>query len=172
MLNKAVKELKNKKISRRKFLELGGRATLASWLSIPLISSLGRIITAFTEVGHGPTAELKKISHQLHPEVDLLILTLSNIIFVQKEQWLMEKMDDKPHLATIIGAEHCGIENEIQSPKEKRIEFLERLSPILPLVVSPLETFYQIAIFDFDSKNWQTKEILEVPELKELLYSL
>lgn len=171
LLTKAKKELKTKQISRRKFLRVTGAVALASYLSTPLLASLSRAASIFTNVGHGPTAEFQKISHKLHPEADLFVLTLRNAILAQKEQWLMEKMGNRPHFATVLGGDHCGIEDQIQYSPQRRLKFLKALKPLLPRVISPKETFYKIAIFDFNGRVWQVRETLEEPELRKLITS-
>lgn len=153
---------KNGQISRRDFL----RATASTWLLTPFVSSMGGFF--FGDIGEEPIAELQKFSHRLHPEDKLLTLTVRNIIIAHKEQWLTERIGKGPHLATILGADHVGIEDWILNSPEERITFLYRSKPIWRPFVAP-ETVYQMVRFDFDGYQWQVGEIFEVPELKELV---
>jgi len=168
LLAKTAQETKHAPISRRDFLKLGGKAALATWLSIPFMSDLGISASLEMREGRSASAEFKKASHRLHPEARLLIDTVRNIVIAHKEQRLMEYMKSHPHLVTILGAAHVGIENDIQSSAEKRLAFLQTLKPILHKVYTP-GTFYRAVRMDFDGKNWQVGDTFEFPELKALI---
>lgn len=173
LVNRGIDLIKTKqlsqRLSRRDFLKAARDMALAFYLATPAYSSLGILASSEINKGHGPTAEFQKISQKLHPEVDLFVLTLRNAILAQKEQWLMEKMGERPHCASVLGMAHSGIEDQIRYSPERRLGFLRRLKPVLPWVISSKETFYQIALLDFNGRFWQVREILEEPELKELI---
>ena len=72
-----------------------------------------------------------KFSSKLHPEQNLLVCRLRNALIAHKQEWLMKKMGTHPHFATILGALHVEIEEQIQYSAEERCKFLQSLKPIL-----------------------------------------
>lgn len=161
MLTKMAQEAK---ISRRNLLKLG----VAVWLSTPFISNLARVISHATGVGEAAGAKFHKFSHKIHPEQNLLAVVLRDAIIAQKEEWLMKRRGNQPHMGTVLGAMHTEIEDQIQHSSEDRLAFLRAAKPIWKQVISP-ETFSKMVRFDFNGKEWQVGEIFEVPELKELI---
>jgi len=162
---------KEKEIDRRSFLRIGAKGLAGAYLSMPLISTAGRIFSGFTGYGSSTTAEFKKLSQKLHPEEHIFLYTLRNVVMAHKQQHMMENMNDS-QMATLIGAAHTGIEDQIKHSPEERLEFLKALKKagILKKVIKDPETFYKVLQYDYDEEEgqWSYQET-EIPELKELL---
>lgn len=161
-----------KQITRRGFLKkvgTGFKTAAAVWLSMPLIESL--LFLGFGVQGDFVHPNLRKLIEKTHPETWFFILTLRNVVLAQKEQWLMEQMGDKPHhIATIIGAAHTGLEDQIRKSPEERLKFLQAVKPLLEHMFVP-ESVYKMVQFEFNEKrlHWRPTKIFEIPELKELV---
>lgn len=168
ILKKIPQVMRNNRMSRRQFLKIGARALSGAWLMTPMASMVGTTASGLTGAEEERTAEFIKLSDRMHPEDILISKTLRNVVLAHKEEWLMNKMGNKPHFSTIFGPLHAGLEDQIQHSPESRIEFVRALRPVLKTVVTP-ETLYKMIRFDFDGKNWRIGEIFEVPELKELV---
>lgn len=152
-----------------------GKATLltlaGAWMLLPFASSTVQLFSSITGVGLEQSAELKKLSHKLHPEAELLYLTLRNTVIAEKEDFLANVLDGRnTHMTTVLGAGHVGIEDSLQKSSEERIQYLRHLQPLLKKIAIP-EYFYQIAKMEFTGKEWKVGEILEVPALKQLVTS-
>jgi hypothetical protein len=171
LVNKALKKIKNEEqMSRRDFLKIGGQLAASCWFLTPFLSKSGRTFSGYTGSLESLTAKYNNISHKIHPELDLFWLKSRNTLLAHKQEFLARKMGNQPNLGTIIGSMHTDLETEIQRTPEKRLQFLERIAPILKQVISP-ETFYSIAITRYNQKEkeWQMDSFLEVPELKKII---
>lgn len=156
-----------KKINRRNFLKQTATTAAALWLTTPVISNIGRIVSAYGGVGEDITANFQKMSHKLHPEQGLVVLTIRNELLAHKEEWLANVLGNKPNLATIMGAAHTQIEDAIQSSPYDRLAFLRSVSPIIKTFFTS-ESLYKMVRLDFNGKEWQVNNILIIPELKAL----
>ncbi len=94
---------------------------------------------------------------------------LRETITAHKEEWLMRNVEGTNHLVTIIGYEHTGIEEQIKKSHEDRFNYLRRLNVIVKGISRQRRGIYSIPRFDFDGNEWKLKEVLEVPDLKELV---
>lgn len=160
------KLVKPKKISRRDFLRFAGMG-VALYLSLPTISLLGQFGSSISGAGENETAELAKITQRIHPEYKIFLLSVRDAVLAQKMQFLLENTN-QAHLVTPRGAEHIGIEDMILASEEERVDFLERLRPVLPKLVLP-ETFYKIVKYEINSGEWKIDEVFEEPALKRIM---
>jgi hypothetical protein len=138
------------------------------WLVLPFLTNLLRLGSAFSGIGQQQSGALKKISHKLHPEADLLYLTIRNAVIAEKTKYLLRRSGDSPHLVTILGAGHVGIEDMLQMSEEKSDSFFRRYLPLIKKIAEH-EYFYKIVEFRFNGKNWNVASVTEVPTLKNLL---
>lgn len=162
----ALGRIAQKKVTRRDFLKLG----VGLWALNSTAGSSGLLwATSSLNINERVSAEWTRWAEKLHPEVNSLLLTSRNVLIAQKEQFLMEKLG-RSHLITSIGGAHVGLEDQILSGTPERIEFLQKIKPLLKTFYDT-PSLYQIARFDFDGDNWQMGELMEVPELKNLLVS-
>lgn len=160
--------LETQKMTRRDVLKLGAGLAATAWLETPFMSHLINLLRAGTDIGNEEAIKIQKLSYKIHPEQDLIILGLRNTVMAHKQEWLMKQMGHLPHMVTVLGRAHVGIEDLLQYSPEDRLAFLRSLRPLINQIVVP-ETFYQITSFNYDGKKWQTGEVYEVPELKELI---
>lgn len=140
----------------------------ASWLLLPFAANMFRLFSTITGKGMSQSGKLKRLSHKLHPETDLLYLTLRNALIAEKEVFLAKELGNKPHIVTVLGAGHVGIEDMIAMDDRKRSLNIKSLLPLLKKVAKP-EYLYTSVHFHFNGENWEVKEIVEMPELKKLL---
>lgn len=158
-----------KGMTRRKFLKTMLVGGAALYLTLPYVSLFGRLGSSSTGVGEEQTAELSKLTQRIHPEYKILILGLRDTVAAQKMQFLLQNRNYK-HLLAPRGTEHVGIEDAILAQESERIDFLSRLRPVLPKVVSDLGTFYQINEYRLlPGGNWEIAQRLEEPSLKAII---
>lgn len=93
---------------------------------------------------------------------------LREAIMAHKEEWMMKNVKGVNHLVTIIGSSHVGIEQQIKKPYEDRLNSLRHLRLVIKGVAGKKNSIYSIPRFDFNGKEWQLREVLEVPDLKAL----
>ncbi|TSC64196.1 MAG: hypothetical protein G01um101493_198 [Microgenomates group bacterium Gr01-1014_93] len=94
---------------------------------------------------------------------------LRETIIAHKQEWLMRSLGNTPHLVTIIGEAHTGLEAHIQQSANERMRFLNRLRLPINIVMKDEGVVYKLARCDFDRGKWKVGEILEIPDLKELV---
>jgi hypothetical protein len=168
LYNKMREGVAKKGMTRREFLKsmlIGGAAL---YLALPSASLFGRVGSAITGLGEEQTAELSKSMQKIHPEYKILILGLRDVVAAQKMQLLLKNGGYK-HLLAPRGAEHVGMETAILSPESDRMDFLERLKPVLPKVLPDPETLYQINEYRVDQGKWVISRQLEEPNLRQLI---
>lgn len=169
-LEKIAKQAKSEGITRRNFLKLGAAGLAGAWLGLPTATRAGRIISGTTGQGENTTATLRKASEKVHPEVETFTTLVRNVVLAHKEEAYAKLIGKKPHLTTVIGGLHVGLEEELQHTPKKRIDFLKKLQPVLKEIVDK-ESFYKIIKFGFDPQQdgWKINRTIELPELKELV---
>lgn len=163
MLNKVREKISRKTYSRRDIAKLG----IGAWLSSGLVGQLANLAAEQSGKGKAVSREISKSAEKLHPESHLLYVTFRNAVLSYKEEWLMHKLGNNPHFATIIGAAHGGIEDQIQTSMDEKLKFLQAIGPLIRKFVNP-ETFYSIARFEYDDYGWAKAEVFEIPEFKAI----
>jgi hypothetical protein len=155
-------------MTRREFLKwmLLGGASL--YLGLPSVSLVGRSGSTVTGVGEEQTAGLSKSIQTIHPEYKILTLGLRDVVAAQKMEFLLRNGGYK-YLLAPRGTEHVGIETAILSQESDRMDFLERLKPVLPKVLPDPETLYQINEYRVNQGKWIVSKQLEEPNLKQLI---
>ncbi|MDP9248952.1 MAG: hypothetical protein M3M85_00340 [bacterium] len=148
---------------RRKFFTKTGKALAGLYLSTPFISNGLMYATYKTELAQ-KTVETNKFIYNMHPELNIILLSFRNVVIGFKEQWVAESMADRPIIATVIGAGHVGLEEVLQSAQQDKLEYLQKFKPVLRSLVRTPETFYTIRV----NTDYGYAKNLIVPELKEL----
>lgn len=169
LYNKMSEGVAKRGMTRRKFLKsmLGGGTAL--YFALPSVSLIGRAGSTLTGVGEEQTAELSKNVRRIHPEYKTLILGLRDVVAAQKMQFLLQN-ENYRHLLASRGTEHVGIETAILSQESDRMNFLKCLKPVLPKVLSYLETLYQINEYRVSNQGqWEITRQIEEPKLKQLI---
>lgn len=169
LYKKMGERVANRGMTRREFVKtvlLGGGV---AYLSSTPVSVLGRFGSSLTGIGRDQTAELSKLNQRIHPEYGIFLLRLRDIVAAQKMQYLLQNYD-YGHLLAPRGAEHVGMEDAILAQENERMDFLTRLRPVLPQVLSNPETFYQINEYRVsDQGRWEVTKRLEEPRLKQII---
>jgi hypothetical protein len=143
------------------------RTVTAFWLMMPFLTNILHMSSAMLGRGQRITANLKRLSHKLHPEAELLILTLRNAIFAEKAKYLLSDLQ-KPHITTVIGSGHVGIEDMFQMDDKKRLSLLSGFQKILKHLAMP-EYGYKAVRYDYKDNEWVIGKTYEVPSLKGLV---
>jgi hypothetical protein len=150
--------IKNRKKKPLNFL-------IGAWLLMPFVTNVLRLVSAFIGRGQKHTGELKKISHRLHPEADLLYLTVRNAVIAEKAAYIMQEKGNNAHIVIVLGAGHVGIEDMLQKSSEKRLEQLNKFSHLIKKLVHPAY-FYTYISYHNNEKGWKIAEKTEVDSLK------
>lgn len=146
---------------RRKNLVLG------AWLLLPFAANIARLTSAVTGIGLKQTAALKKLSHRLHPEAELLYLTFRNAVIAEKMEYLA-KLGYFKHQTVVLGAAHVGVEDMLEKSSQQRIAQLKQFQSLLHKLVRP-EYLSSIMILTHENHTWKVDRTLIVPELSNLL---
>jgi len=145
----------------------------AAWLLLPGVANFLHLGSSIAGVGQSKTAKLKQFSHKLHPEADLLYLSLRNAILAEKMDYFAEtlriRLNRRPHVGIVLGAGHVGIEDMLTQTQERRITYLMRWRELLKKLVRN-EYFYTIMELDYKGKNWEVTQIIEENRLKRLIW--
>ncbi|MFZ5845628.1 MAG: hypothetical protein ACOY0S_04125, partial [Patescibacteria group bacterium] len=144
-------EVLSRPVSRRNFLKYGSLA-LASYFLSPAIATITPALTYLTGIGNEPLSEFEKFVNSIHPETLFLSVKLRNTVLAHKQNWLMENLG-ATHLGTVIGAAHKGLEVELETSEEARLDFLKKTTRFWYQIISP-ESFYKIVVMKFDGKDW------------------
>jgi hypothetical protein len=64
---------------------------VGAWLLLPFASTALRLFSSITGKGMEQSARLKKLSHKVHPEAELLYLSLRNAIIAEKAYYLTQR---------------------------------------------------------------------------------
>lgn len=144
------------------------REVLGAWCITPFTSSVGRLISTLTGMGHHITAETLKCSHRVHPEQGMFLATLRNLVIAEKLEWLMRQSESRRHLCTVMGALHTDIERFVQNfTSAERLRRLLLYRPLLRGVIPA--TFTDIVECRYNGKEWQESARFTVPTLQEFL---
>ncbi len=169
ILSRVMKKLDGlKRYSRRDVLSRGSKAAFAAWLLTPAISGFSSIGSILTKKGEANILKLARLSNKIHPEY-LLSLTLRNVIIAHKEAWLMGQVGLRSHFLTVVGAGHTGIEDEILSTTEERMEFLNKANLVLNSPLIRQKYVYTAVRLDYDGASWRATNKYEIPDLKKLV---
>jgi hypothetical protein len=161
--------LLNQLTQKRDLAAIGTYGLVGAWLLLPFASSALRLLSAITGKGLEPSARLKKLSHQVHPEAELLSLSWRNAIIAEKAYYLTQTYGNKTHIAMVLGAGHVGIEGMLLYKHSERIAYLEKFQPLLNKIVTP-EYFYSVIAMGYNGKEWRIEKNEIVPELKALVH--
>jgi hypothetical protein len=159
---------KANKPQKRDLAAIGTYGLVGAWLLLPFASSTLRLFSSITGKGMEPSARLKKLSHQVHPEAELLYLSLRNAIIAEKAYYLTQTYGDKTHIALVLGACHVGIEDLVLRKPSERIEYLEKFQSLLNKIVLP-EYLYSVMTLGYKEKPWRVEKKEVVPALKALV---
>lgn len=169
LYNKMREGVAKRGMTREEFLKLMLWGGGALYLALPNVSFFGRLVSTLTGVGEEQTAELSKNIQKIHPEYKILTLGLRDAVAAQKMQFLLQN-ENYSHLLAPRGADHVGIETAILSQESDRMDFLERLKPVLPKVLPDLETLYQINEYRVSNQGrWEIARQIEEPKLRQLI---
>lgn len=149
---------------------MSGSLTVASiWLMSPGVTSIGRLVSEDTGLGHNMTAELHKTSERLHPEINRRTLKQRNAVHAYKLQWFAQQDPDHEEFATVWGAAHDQLEDLLQYEDDRLYQYI-RNHPEWTENLNTPETFYSLVEFEPDNKSsWTEAARYEVPELKDLM---
>ena len=169
------REEKETTMTRRRVLG-GILATLGTaWATSPILSSASRTLSLETGIGHGASANYKKMSNMMHPEsFDKIMMTLREMVMAYKLIKMFEETKDvdpnfKQTATLVIGALHVGIEDIFAdySSGKLTVEMMEDTLNELKENIDNLT--YGVAMgyfFDEESNSWQTR-IIQFPKLLE-----
>lgn len=144
------------------------RYLTAGWLLFPFFANAIRLASVFTGVGLKYSAQLKKLAHRLHPDSDLLFLTIRNALIAEKNEYYMKHFGINKHIVTVIGAGHVGIEDMIEMDNDKRMSRIKKLMPLIKRLVDP-EYFYKAVRYVYNGDKWQVAGTIESVHLKQLV---
>jgi DNA polymerase IIIc chi subunit len=163
---------KSKKITRRDFLKL----LAAAYFGTELVESFTYPRKGNIEEGtltRKINRSLINLNEKIHPETNMVILTLRNLIMAQKlttiAKELQQKIGKKPEIGIVVGARHIGIEDALKMSKEERMEIIKRILSI-PALEKLREGIATIARFDYNqtTEQWELTEFYKDPNLLEL----
>jgi hypothetical protein len=137
------------------------------WLLLPVVSNVARLVSAITGEGMEQSARLKKLSHKLHPEAELLYLSLRNAVIAEKAYYLAQTYGKKAHIAIVLGAGHVGIEDMMIKSHVERLSYLKKFQNLLHNLVLP-EYLYAIIRMGYTGKECRMEKTEQVPALEAL----
>jgi hypothetical protein len=138
-----------------------------AWLLLPVVSNMTRLVSSITGEGMEQSAGLKKLSHKLHPEAELLYLSLRNAVIAEKAYHLAQTYGKKAHIAIVLGAGHVGIEDMLIKSHGERLGYLKKFQNLLHNIVIP-EYLYSIIRMGYNGKEWRVEKNKKVPALEAL----
>jgi pheromone shutdown protein TraB len=137
---------------------------------LPVVSNMTRLVSSVTGEGMEQSARLKKLSHKLHPEAELLYLSLRNAVIAEKAYHLAQTYGKKAHIAIVVGAGHVGIEDMLIKSHAERMNYLRKFQNLLHKIVLP-EYLYSVTGMEYDGKEWRLEKTEKVPSLEALAQS-
>ena len=140
---------------------------LAGWLMLPFAVNTLRLGSTMLRVGEVETNKLKRLSHKLHPEAELLYLTLRNAVIAEKAVSLAKEHGKRPHIAIVLGAGHVGIEDMLLMKGNKRLELLRRYQKILRMLARP-DYLYKTLVGEKQKDLWNVSIKVNTP-LQEII---
>jgi pheromone shutdown protein TraB len=145
---------------KRGFVASFAYGLAGAWLLLPVVSNMTRLVSSITGEGMKQSARLKKLSHKLHPEAELLYLSLRNAVIAEKAYHLAQTCGKKAHIAIVLGAGHVGIEDMLIRSHAERMNYLRKFQSLLHRIVLP-EYLYSIIRMGYNGKEWRrTKRCL------------
>jgi hypothetical protein len=170
------RSIKSKEITRRDFLKLLFLALLAAYFGTQLGESLTYPIKGNVDestLTRSINRILIKLNESIHPEINIVMLTLRNLIMAQKLTTIAEKLRQKtgkkPEIAVVVGGAHIGIEYALKMSKEERMKIIKRILSI-PVLKELRKGIATIARFDYNQTTgqWELTEFYKDPNLLEL----
>jgi len=164
-----LKSLMDVKMSRRQFVK--GLGLLAGlWFLSPVIGTLATYIPRDIEQVKAAEAGMMRVNEAVHPEVFKYLLTFRHMVAGYKQEWLMREIGGKPHMVSVWGRAHIGYERVIEMTLAEKKHHIERQIDLArERQVMMLESVYKIAECRFSNGKWQVEEMIDVPELKDLV---
>jgi hypothetical protein len=163
----------SKKMTRRDFLKLLGKSSLAAYFG----TQLGEGLTALPKGSLDEKTAIRKVNRFLinlnemaHPETHLVIVTLRNLIMAQKlttiARDLGSEIGEKPEIGVVVGGGHIGIEEALKLTTEERMNTIGKILSI-PGLEGLRENVAAIARFDYDPQTgkWQLTKFYKDPSL-------
>jgi hypothetical protein len=159
---------KNTNNKKRSFLKNIAYAGLAGWLLFPSIANMLHLGSTIAGTGQSATAALKKISHKLHPEIDILYLTLRNAVIAEKLSYLAKSFAKRPHIAIVLGAGHVGIEDMLTSSSARRLKYLSQKKYLIRKLAKA-DYLHKATTINFTGKTWGSTRTNSIDTLKPML---
>jgi hypothetical protein len=138
-----------------------------AWLLLPVVSNMTLLVSSITGEGMKLSTRLKKLSHKLHPEAELLYLSLRNAVIAEKAYYLAQMYGKNAHIAIVLGAGHVGIEDMLIKSHAERLSYLKKFQNLLHKIVLP-EYLYSIIRMGYDGKEWILEKTEKVSSLEAL----
>lgn len=164
----AARDLRQKEISRRKLLKSGIKGLAGLYLLSPFVVQAGRLLAEISGEGRGLSADAFAAVEKIHPEANLFGLKIRDALIAYKEQKILEQLQGRQNIATVIGAAHVGIEDRLRATPPENLAYLDALQPIISAFANK-NTFSNAVEFEFDGRSWQQTAKMDFPELQSLL---
>lgn len=158
--------LASNNVSRRRFLRYTGLG-LAVFAALPIIGSVGRILSVASSTASSESTEFSKFSQNIHPEYKIFTLRLRNLIMAQKLKYVTSRYN-LLETYSVLGSDHVAIEDYLLVSKQERMDTLWKIQPALQFITIP-ETVYRINKYEVLEGSWTLTQTLEEPNLKALV---
>ncbi len=169
LLKKSYRTMRKKKKSAGDLAKITAGVVGGLWLTSSILSELGRVGSMLIGIGQKETAQFQKLSSELHPELFILIKKIRDTVIGYKmQQYALSSHHNS--VAAVMGGAHTGLETQLELNERIKINYLERLKPILRVLVVP-ESLSQMAQLEFKRGQWKLTKIHEFPELKNIIFS-
>lgn len=142
-------------------------AGLAGWMLIPFSANMLHLASTFIGKGESQTASLKKFSHRLHPEADLLYLSLRNAVIAEKLVYFAKSFKTRPHLGIILGAGHVGVEDMLTASTEKRMIYLRNFKDLLKKLARQ-DYLTNLLTVIYKGNTWEDERLITIPTLQQI----
>ncbi len=164
LINQMIRHAAN---PQRGFITSLAYGLAGAWLLLPVVSNMTCLVSAMPGEGMEQSARLKKLSHKLHPEAELLYLSLRNAVIAEKAYYLAQTYGKNAHIAIVLGAGHVGIEDMLIKSHGERLGYLKKFQNLLHNIVTP-EYLYSIIRMGYNGKEWRVEKNEKVPALEAL----
>jgi hypothetical protein len=177
-LGNLCKQVLENKNSRRDFLKLLGGGVLSAYLTSPFVEDLTNVGAILGKLD-GQTARRKverlliELNEEIHPELNIIILTLRNLVMAQKlitiTQDFRGEAGQKPEIAAVVGGAHIGLEKVLRERKENRIKIIQQILSV-PGISKLRNEIANIARFDYkpQEERWELTKFYKDPFLLKL----
>lgn len=112
-------------ITRREFLKRSAILTISGYFFLPIIKEGTSSMASKSR----SMRKMDKLIDSAHPETNSVVVEGRNCLFAQKSETvaklLEEQIGHKPKVAISIGTAHYGLEDELQTKEEERINKLK-----------------------------------------------